>query len=271
MDMSTRGLTASDAVRVVVVDAIEVTRETIEIHGLRGGAATLAAEIGVAALLMGAHVKGEERITLQLRTERPDASAFAEVDAVGTIRGRVQPSELPPVDTHRGVLVAIKSNAEKELYRGATELRSQSFEAALAEHLHSSQQVQGGVVIDIRTGPGGVTRAAGLLVERLASDPHRPSMEPEEFAKVFADLGPADIEDALNGTLRGEPIRVLDALPLLWSCRCGRDKVMGMLESLGPNAVREMADEDHGATVTCHFCGDVVEVSEAELRSLLPS
>ena len=271
MDLSTRGLTADDAVRVVVVDAIEVSHETIAIHKLKGGAATLAAEISVAALLMGAHVKGEERITLQLRTERPESSAFAEVDAVGTIRGRVQPEEFPEVESHRGVLLAIKSDAKKELYRGATELRSQSFEQALAEHLHSSQQVQGAVVIDIQSGPKGVTRAAGLLVERLPVDPDRPSMDPHTFAQTYANLTVADLDDALDGTLRGHAIRALDRFPLLWSCRCSRDKVLAMLQSLGETTLRELADEDHGAQVTCHFCGDVVDVSEEELRGLLPN
>ena len=41
-----------------------------------------------------------------------------------------------------------------------------------------------------------------------------------------------------------------------------------MLLGLGPDELRDMADRDHGATVTCHFCQRVWKVDEARLRAL---
>lgn len=269
MDTSARGLTAGDAVRVVVVDATEVSQQTAEVHGLGVGAAQLAGELNVAALLMGGHIKGEERITLQVQTLAPQSSAFAEVCALGTLRGRVQPPDLDPREDHTGVLLAIKANDVKELYRGATELRKESLQSALSQHLISSAQVQGAVVIDVRVNDEGIERAAGMLLERLPVDPDRPSMSPEEFAERFSDLTVADLDDALKGTLRGETLRVLDQLPLMWMCRCSREKVSGMLRTIGPAGLAQMRAEDHGAEVTCHFCGDVYQFDEDDLSALI--
>ena len=44
-----------------------------------------------------------------------------------------------------------------------------------------------------------------------------------------------------------------------------------MLVALGPDEIRVMADEDHGAEVTCHFCNRRWTLSEARLRELAES
>ncbi|MFT6143232.1 MAG: molecular chaperone Hsp33 [Myxococcota bacterium] len=271
MDTSTRGLVGGDAVRIVVIDATEVSNYTAEIHELGLGASRLAAELSVAALLMGGHIKGEERVTLQLQTSNPEASVFAEVDSLGTIRGRAMPTRLPVTTSHTGMLLAIKSDAQAELYRGVTEVAGQTLQSALASHMRDSQQVQGNVLIDVVVGANGVERAVGLLVERLASDPVRPSLTRSEFAAAYSDLTVADLNDALSGTLRGDSIRVLDQLPLMWMCRCSREKVDAMLMSVGNQTLQSMHDEDEGAEISCHFCGDTRVYTKEELAALIQS
>ena len=202
---------------------------------------------------------------------QPEASVFAEVDSLGTIRGRAMPKNLPVTTQHTGMLLAIKSDAKAELYRGVTEVSGQTLQSALASHMHDSQQVQGNVLIDVVIGEGGIERAVGLLVERLASDPERPSLTPSEFAAAYNDLTVDDLNDAVNGTLRGESIRVLDQLPLMWMCRCSRQKVDDMLLSVGVDALQLMHDEDEGAEVTCHFCGEAQVYSQEQLADLIQS
>ena len=41
-----------------------------------------------------------------------------------------------------------------------------------------------------------------------------------------------------------------------------------MLIGLGAPSLREMADEDHGAEVTCHFCMQARQFTEDELRQM---
>jgi molecular chaperone Hsp33 len=271
MDTSTRGLVGGDAVRIVVIDATEVSQHTAKIHELGLGAARLGAELSVAALLMGGHIKGEERVTLQLQTSNPEASVFAEVDSLGTIRGRAMPRILPVKTSHTGMLLAIKSDAKAELYRGVTEVAGQSLQDALAAHMRDSLQVQGNVLIDVVVGANGIERAVGMLVERLASDPVRPSLTSDEFSAAYSDLTVDDLNDALAGTLRGEAIRVLDQLPLMWMCRCSREKVDAMLLSVGTDTIQVMHDEDKGAEVTCHFCGETQAYSQEQLADLIRS
>ncbi len=271
MDTSTRGLVGGDAVRIVVIDATEVSTHTAKIHELGLGAAHLAAELSVAALLMGGHIKGEERVTLQLQTAKPEASVFAEVDSLGTIRGRAMPKNLPVTTSHTGMMLAIKSDAKTELYRGVTEVSGQTLQSALASHMHDSQQVQGNVLMDIVVGTNGIERAVGMLVERLASDPVRPSLTTNEFSAAYSDLTVDDLNDALNGTLRGESIRVLDQLPLMWMCRCSREKVDAMLMGVGVETLQVMHDEDKGAEVSCHFCGETQVYSQEQLAEIIRS
>ena len=107
------GVAAETAVRFIAADATAVSRETARTHGLAAGAAALGAESMVAAALMSAHVKGEDRITLQLQSEQPRASLFAEIDGQGAVRGRVMPPIIRFASgaSLRGILVAIRSSA----------------------------------------------------------------------------------------------------------------------------------------------------------------
>lgn len=268
-DRVVRALACDEAVRLIAVDATEASRHAAEAHGLGAGGARLAGEITVAALLMGAHVKGEERITLQLQSENPRCSAVAEVDAEGSVRTRVSPPDLHVAERLSGLMLAIKSDAERELYRGFSEVRDQPLADALAAHLATSAQVHGRLAIRVDVDDAGqIGFAGGVLVERLPEEAERPSISSDAFQERFAYLGPDDVEDALHGLVADELAMILRETPVQFKCRCSLDKVEAMLQSLGPTAVRAMRDEDGGAEVVCHFCATKYTISADRLGEL---
>ena len=148
-------LAAEGRVRVMVVEARAPAEELRRRHELSGRAAEIAAEGLVASLLLSAHVKGEERLTVNVRSERPPFAFLADVNGDGTLRARFTPAWLHGERSFAGIMSVLKSLGPRELYRGVAEVRDESFEGALLRYLVTSQQVDGRVRLTARLGPDG--------------------------------------------------------------------------------------------------------------------
>ena len=271
-----RSFVAERTVRAVVVEATAPAEKVRNIHGLGPDAARLAAETLVATALMSAHTKGRERLALQVQGEEPRIAVSMEVTADGALRGRATPTDVvcPPGTGIRGLLLAIKSDDRQEQYRGLSQLRGETLERSLADHLTESMQVVDSVLrVGVKQADDGRIRfAAGMLVERLPEHPVHPWITTERFEEIYAGARTVDVSDLMTeyafGKLCGQPVEVLEARTLDFDCWCSREKVEAMLGSLGGDTLCEMIREDHGAEVSCHFCTEVYRFDEAQLTTL---
>ncbi len=248
-----RGLSAGGAVRVVEADVLGPAIHTAAIHGLAPSAARLAAEGIAAATVLGATLKGEDRLTLQLQAEEPEVGLYVEVRGDGTLRARMTPRSVPGgTDRLAGLVLLIRSNATGEVYRGMTAVQGESLTRALGRHLAESDQVDARLSVDVETRDGECLSARARLVERLPEASDRPSVSAEEFA--MGQDYPMEV--------------VLDESVVVWRCNCSSGRVAAMLALLPPDELDAMIREDHGAEVTCHFCETTWRFGESELRAL---
>lgn len=270
-----RGLVGGGAVRWIAVEARGLAGELRARHSLDAAAAALAAEGVVATLLMSAWIKGEERVTLQIQSEQPPFSFVADADGEGGLRGRFTPATLP--GGHRrvnGMLLAIKSDREKELYRSVARLEDQSLEEALSAHLTESGQVEAilhiGADLNVE---GELEFVGGLLLERLPTDASAPSITPADFITTYAPLRAERAADLLTGvalgSLLGQPIEHLESRSLVWRCSCSMERVESMLMGLGRAELQSMHDDDGQAEVRCHFCNVAYVVPGPRLGELI--
>ena len=272
-----RGLVADRAVRALIVEAHGPADEARVRHGLSPVAARLTAQTMVAAALLSAHLKGEEELTLQIQSSKPRLAIYVDHTASGSQRARTTPSNLAPfqVDTDDridGVMLAIKSVGDKEVYRGITAIGG-SIEQALSTHLGDSAQVDAILRIHVTVDEGGAVKAAsGLLLERLPPEDDLPSMGAAAFTENYAFVATADAPALMTelafGQLQGEAIEILDSQPLVWACRCSDEKVRSTLAAMGDQSLQEMILEDGGAEVICHFCNEVYRYDVAGLEAI---
>jgi molecular chaperone Hsp33 len=262
------GLTDEGGARLLAVDATSAAEEVRLRHGLGRHAALAAAEGLVAAQLMSAHIKGEERLTLQVQMEQPRFALIVDVNADGTTRGRFTPAWIPRSRPLSGAIMVIKHDADRELYRGVAPVEDTDFQGALQSYLEHSQQSEGVVRIEATLDDdGAVSSARGLLVERL------PDQTSEIFQALFgglaeAPLGPV-LERAVAGDLWGFPLRVLDTRTMRFHCPCSHERSLGILQGLGQRELEDLLSEQGGAELTCNFCMEVYRFDEAEIRGLI--
>mgnify|MGYP003949411219 CR=1 FL=1 len=261
--------------------AIEVTgiaEQARQLHKLRGDATLLAAEAIVASVVLAGHIKGEERVSLQMQCSSPQAAFIGDVDATGGIRARLTPSvvDIDPEKGIEGMMLAIKSMPGKELYRGVTSVESESIPAALERHLDISAQVDTVLNISAEIGANGeVVHAGGVVIERLPAAAGNELEASAEFAVAFdpvRTLGIKSLLDALQErSLLGFPIDVLDEQPVTWRCSCGQERVEAVLASLPVEEITAMLKEDGKAEVICHFCNIAYQVGADRLEQMVVS
>ncbi len=267
-DTFTIGLSDVGGVRFLAVDATHAAAELCLRHGLSGHAAQVASEGLVAAQLMSAYIKGEERITLQVQMERPRFALIVDVNADGSTRGRFTPAVIPRSKPLQGAIMVIKHDVQRELYRGVAPVEDTDFQGALQAYLVHSQQADGVVrIIAERGEDGGITAARGLLVERL------PDQDPTIFRDLFGDLAEAPLGPTLAGVLGGDlwgfPVEVLETRPLRFACPCSRERSVGILLGLGFEELRGMLDEQGEAELTCNFCMETYRFDGEELQGMV--
>ena len=63
--------------------------------------------------------------------------------------------------------------------------------------------------------------------------------------------------------------QVLGIKPLAFGCSCSRERVSGMLESLGESEARSAAGANDGTIeVHCEFCGQAYRFDQADIDAL---
>lgn len=237
-------------------------------HELDASAARRAAEGVVAACLLAAHVKGEERLTLDMVSEGPAFHFVCDVNGDGTLRARYHPPAHGDQPRFHGMISVSKSLGRKELYRGVAPVLGESVEAALQRYLAQSQQVDAHVRLQVDLDEAGeVVFAAGMLVERL------PEADPAEFQALVVPAIAGDFKALMTrfafGTLGGEPVEVLGATELRFACTCSRERVISTLEALGSREIEAILVDPGFAEATCHFCNERYVIEAPELHALL--
>ena len=268
-------------VRGVLVH-LDDTWRTIRSHASYPVAAEeLLGEACVAAALFTGHSKVEGRLSIQLRSKAAISTLFAECTAAGTLRGIVRINDdAPPVtrdlrDLGHDALLAITienpplgSQTEPMRYQGLVGLQSERLDAAFEDYFRQSEQLPTRLLLASTS-----SRAAGLLLQKL------PGEEGDEdgfrrTSALFDTLTSDELlevapHDLIHRLFHEETPQLLAEKPLQFACSCSRERVEGMLVSLG----REEADAavsagDGHAHVHCEFCGQHYTFDAAQISQL---
>lgn len=259
-------LTEGARLRLVWIEADGVVQEVVRRHRLEGEAARLAGELVVANLLLAAWTKGEERVSLQVQGESPWVSFHGQVTAGVSVRARMAPARWSgQAHALHGMMLAIKDDGSREMYRGVSPLEGAGVGQALQDHLESSDQVLTRVRIGVNQGS-----ARGLLVEQLPLQASVSARAAEVSLPGWVSADWEALQDVVESRWVDEqPLEVVEEGPVSFACPCSRDRVRGMLLGLGAEELQDMLRTDQGAEVVCEFCQTAYRFDAAQLGALV--
>ncbi|WP_106769525.1 Hsp33 family molecular chaperone HslO [Paenibacillus faecalis] len=238
-----------------------------------------------AAAMMGYMLKGDERLSIQVRGDGPIGLIAAESNARGEVRGYVNNPHVEMTNIRPGkmdVAAAVgttgyihvtKDLGLKEPYRGSIPIISGELAEDFTYYFAVSEQTNSAVSLGVLVSPDyTVANAGGFIIQLL---PGVTDDEITELEKALSEIPPVttlleeglELEDILRRIL--PDVSILEESEVHFHCDCSYDRVERALISMGQEELEQMIQEDGQAEVTCHFCNEVYKFNEDELKSVL--
>lgn len=251
-------------------------REAREHQGLPAPVRDLLGEALAAAALLAGSLKFEGTLTLQLRGGGRVSMLVAQATSELTIRGVAHLREAAEVAAGEvggsreadfqalvggGQLVITVEQGSAQAWQGVVPLDGADLAGCLERYFEVSEQLPTRVVL-----AADERRAAGVLLQKLpgasgsgeAEDAQRQQVW-EEAGMLLSTLGGAellatDAQPLLQRLFAGHDLRLFEGDTVRFACRCSRERVARMLESLGREEVEGILADEGEVTVTCEFC-----------------
>ena len=283
-DRLVRALALDATVRVVGVCSTGAAQRLATMHEASPLGAVALSRVATGALLMGALMKGREQIGLQVKGNGPLGGLYAVADAHGVVRVSIDnaQAEVPPrrdgrVDLPAGVgfgrMMVTKTLGLKEPYTGVTPIVSGEIADDLTTYFLESEQQPTALALAERLEASGIVVAGGWLIQALpgADDAALARLEARiaQAPPLSRSLAEGATPEAIIGDLfGGEPVDILETYPVRVHCPCERERFEGVLVSLGPAELVDMAETQPSTELVCHFCNTRYFFSGDELRAL---
>ena len=273
--------------RAFLIDSTRLVEEARRIHSLSRTATAALGRALTGASMMGAMLKDErDSLTLMIRGGGPIGTVMAVARSDGSVKGYV---DWPDTELERrtdgklnvggavgkdGQLTVVKDLGLREPYVGRTNLVSGEIAEDLAMYFTASEQTPSLVSLGVLVRDQ-VLAAGGLIIQVMPDCSEIALKSIENSAPMFMDISRTIADYGLDGAMEQllchlEP-QVLDRLTPVYRCDCSRERFARGLISLGKKELTQLIEEDHGATLDCHFCNKRYRFDETQLRELLSS
>ncbi|MBU02077.1 MAG: redox-regulated molecular chaperone Hsp33 [Halieaceae bacterium] len=236
---------------------------------------TLLGEFAAAAVLISNNLKYTGRITLQARSEQAVSLVMVECSSERHIRGIAQ-GDLAAEATNPITLLAggqlvltVERNAGQR-YQGIIALDQGTLAEALERYFSQSEQLGTRFWL---TSDG--QQSAGLMLQQLPEQIAAGDLRNEQWNTLCIlteTLQPAELmgltsEELLFKLYHEETVTLYPAAPILFKCRCSRERSADAIALL-PEAEREEIIAEQGdITMTCELCGETYRFGREVLLS----
>lgn len=246
-------------------------------------------EAVAASVLLAATLKFEGTLSLQLQGQGPMHLMLAQcsdtlgVRAVARFREADYQSDLAALSGEGNLTVTLENEDLSQRYQGVVPLTGERLAECLRSYFESSEQLP--TRLWLHADEHG---ASGLLLQRLSDD----AVKSRSGGALLHEVDPAAIDDAwrrvqmLGDTVKPEElqslsdrnllrrlfaeddVRLFESAPVFFRCRCSRERVVGMLRSLGANEVRSVLGEQGHVEVRCDFCNRAYRFDSVDVEQL---
>lgn len=273
-------------IRVFTIDATETVAEAQRRHDTWSASSAALGRTMVGALLLGATVKGDEKLTVKIEGNGPTGHIVADSNGKGTVKGYIANpkvslplNEKGKIDVRgavgtEGTLTITKDLGLKEAFSGQVPLISGELAEDFTYYMATSEQTPSAFGLSVLVDTDESIKAAGGFMIQVmpgATDETITAIEKaiENIPMVSRLMENGETPEGILDRLVGEGnAKVLDKMPISFECDCSKDRFAGAIVSLGKKEIDEMITEDHGAEAVCHFCGNKYHYSEQELEDL---
>lgn len=272
-DQLLKSLFDGQGARVEIVQLDATWREIIARHQYPKCIERLLGELVCAATLLSANLKFNGALVLQIQGDGPVGLLLVECQADLSLRATVKlrsSADALPDDMDLQSLLNPKGGGRfsiildpldrlpgQQPYQGIVPLEGNTVAELLEHYMASSEQLQTRLWL-----AADGQRAGGLLLQKL---PDHGGQEPvdadlwDRAQELAATVKREELlglrpEELLRRLYWQETLRVFDPLPVRYRCTCSRERVAGVIRSLGQAEADSIVHEQGSITITCDYC-----------------
>ncbi|WP_085522357.1 Hsp33 family molecular chaperone HslO [Tuberibacillus sp. Marseille-P3662] len=285
-DYLVKALAFNGHIRAQAIISTDMVSEAQRRHNTWPTASAAMGRTITAATMMGVQLKGQDKLTVTVEGGGPIGVIIADATSDGVARGYVTNpqvhfdlNEKGKLDVARAVgnnghLSVVKDLGMRENFTGRVPLVSGEIGDDFTYYFVHSEQIPSAVGVGVLVNPDNTIKASGgFLIQVLPGAPDDIINQVEErltqvkpISKMIEEgLTP---EDILTTLFSKDDVQFIDKMGVTFECTCSKERLSNALLGMGPDELRSMIDEDHGAEASCHFCRTTYHFSESELEDI---
>ena len=284
--------------RFFVINSTDVVQKALEIHKCSPTAIAGFGRFLTAGLIMGASLKGDDKLSLITDTDGPVNNMVVTADANGHIKGYLSnpQADLPlkPIVNQpdvanligKGSLRVIKDMGLKEPYCGLSEIQTGEIATDIAYYYVTSEQTPTVIALGVDLQDEKTVRSAGGYMVQLfpgadekfidlleakikairnVTELFKGGMDLERIVKLLYE----DMSDETYEKLV-EDYEILEEREVSYYCDCNKEKYYKGLITLGKEEILNLLEELDGTIETeCHFCGKKYQFTKEDFKEFL--
>ncbi|GBG04190.1 Hsp33 family molecular chaperone HslO [Lactobacillus rodentium] len=284
-DYLIRAIDKDKKLRLLAITAKGVVSEAQKRHDTWSASSAVLGRTMVGGLLLaGALLKDKDELTVRLLGNGPVGATVVTAQADLTVKGYVQNPHIalpPKKDGHidvakavgQGWLEVTKDQGLKEPYTGEVPIVSGEIAEDFTYYLAKSEQIPSAVGLSVFVEPNNsIGAAGGFMMQALPGADDALLEKVEKRIKALPNLSTMFLDgttpEDLAKKILGDDCKVLDKQEVSFACDCSKEKYSEILATIKPDQLKEMIEKDHGAELTCRFCGKKYHFSEDELKDI---
>jgi molecular chaperone Hsp33 len=285
-DYLIKALAFDGQVRAYALRTTETVAEAQRRHQTWPTASAALGRSMTAGVMLGATLKGEDKITIKIEGGGPIGLILVDSNAKGEVRGYVtnpqtnfELNEHGKLDVRRavgteGTLTVVKDLGMRDQFSGQVPIVSGELGDDFTYYLVSSEQVPSSVGVGVLVNPDeSILAAGGFLIQLLPGTREETIVEIENKLKTITPISKLiekglTPEEILFEILGKENVKIIDKMDVSFNCPCSRERIENAIISLGDQEIQDMIDEDGKADAQCHFCNESYHFTKDQLIDL---
>lgn len=282
-----RGIDKGKNFRFFVAETTEVVNEMTKIHKCMPTAAAALGRLATVTSIMGYMDKNKgDKVSVQIKGDADIKNIICVANNEINIKGYISnPLANPPLKPNgklnvggaigHGKVTVIQDLGLKDSYVGQSELVNGEIAEDMANYFARSEQQPSAVSLGVMVDKDYSVKASGGFIIQVMPGAEDEAIDMLE--KVLTESKPMSQlisegytpERILEEVFSEFEVEILEKREIKHDCDCSRDKIEGVLISLGEEEIKDMIEKDNGTEVMCHFCNTTYKYSGEELQSFL--
>lgn len=285
-DYLVKALGYNGQVRAYAVSTTETVGEAQRRHNTWPTASAALGRAVTAGVMMGAMLKGDEKLTIKIEGHGPIGAILVDSNAKGGVRGFVTNpqvhfdlNEHGKLDVRRavgtdGMLSVVKDIGLRDYFTGQVPIVSGELGEDFTYYFAVSEQIPSSVGVGVLVNSDNTIQSAGGFILQLMPgtddetiteiENHQKTIQP--ISKMIQmGLTPEEILEQLLGK---DHVQILEKMPVSFECQCSRERFSNALISLGKAEIEDMIETEGKAETQCHFCNEKYQFSKEDLVEL---